>query len=288
MNTMGPELSEIRRRMPVNPAHMHGDDLRALGLRDGDRIELHGEAGAIPAIVKMDANVRPGVVSMNHGWGVLPDEPSDYLRDGASTCLLVASDRCIEAINGMPRMTAIPVAIRKVLSFPSPPDPSPTSGRGEMLAPPPRARERGRGRGHNSALPFRHPEHNPVQSVGHRYLTRQPRIRLRLRHAFQHLQFEFALDGQRTLPLGRDNRVAGAAHHAAVAVGVDAGHLVRFRGLHHAALRWHIEFDSCAGGSFKNQSDHCLPRLLDIACQYCPTTAAQRGMAFRKRDFYAA
>jgi anaerobic selenocysteine-containing dehydrogenase len=111
MNSFGRDLSEVRRRMPYNPAFLHPDDLQTLGLAEGARVRLQGEAGAIDAIVQADATLRRGVVAMSHGWGGLPNDTDGYEAVGASTTRLVARDRHVESINGMPRLTAIPVAI---------------------------------------------------------------------------------------------------------------------------------------------------------------------------------
>jgi len=111
MNTADFTLAGVRRQLPYNPAHMHGDDLAELGLEDGDEVEIISPAGAIPAIVKADGTVRRGAISMSHGWGALPGEEGDYRQVGSSTCQLVTSDRQLESINAMPRMSAIPVRV---------------------------------------------------------------------------------------------------------------------------------------------------------------------------------
>jgi hypothetical protein len=48
---------------------------------------------------------------MSHGWGALPGEEAVYEEVGASTNRLVGTDRCVEAINAMPRLSAIPVDV---------------------------------------------------------------------------------------------------------------------------------------------------------------------------------
>jgi anaerobic selenocysteine-containing dehydrogenase len=111
MNTADHTLAGVRRRMAFNPAHIHGDDLAALGLRDGAEVEIQSAAGAIPAIVKADASVRRGVISMTHGWGGVPGRDANYREFGSSTSQLVATDRQRETINAMPLMSAIPVRI---------------------------------------------------------------------------------------------------------------------------------------------------------------------------------
>src|SRR3546814_20602724 len=48
---------------------------------------------------------------MSHGFGGLPED-GDYLTNGASANLLISTERDRQAINGMPRMSGIPVNIR--------------------------------------------------------------------------------------------------------------------------------------------------------------------------------
>lgn len=110
-NSSHRNIPAIRKRMPYNFAYLHPDDLAALGLADGDRADISSDVGAIPAVVQADPSVKPGVIQMTHGWGGLPDE-TDYDRDGANTGLLISTDRDLETINAMPRMSAVPVNIR--------------------------------------------------------------------------------------------------------------------------------------------------------------------------------
>src|SRR5690606_23635471 len=109
-NSTGRNIPAVRKRNPFNPAFLHPDDLRALGIQAGDRVRIVSDNGDIPAIVEADATMRPGVVSMTHAWGGLPGA-TVYERDGANTNLLISTDRDLDPINAMPRMTAVPVNI---------------------------------------------------------------------------------------------------------------------------------------------------------------------------------
>ncbi|UUZ73991.1 hypothetical protein LP415_14225 [Polaromonas sp. P1(28)-8] len=109
--SIGMEIAPIRERNPYNPLHMNPADLERLGLAAGQRVHIRAQYGDIVGIVKPDATLRLGVVSMSHNWGRADNEPDSYERHGASTNLLVRADRVFEAINAMPRMSAIPVAI---------------------------------------------------------------------------------------------------------------------------------------------------------------------------------
>jgi anaerobic selenocysteine-containing dehydrogenase len=113
MNTLGMNWTDSRKRAPYNPAYLHPDSLTAAALAPGDRIAIVSDRGRIEAIVAADPTLLPGVVSMSHCWGGLPDDLEPYEKVGANTGLLVSLDRDCEAINAMPRMSAIPVRIEK-------------------------------------------------------------------------------------------------------------------------------------------------------------------------------
>jgi len=90
----------------MNPA-----DLAAMGLNNGDQVEIVSDHARITGIVEADDTVRSGVVSMAVAWGGLPGEKLDPATSGASTNMLISTDRDTEPLNAMPRMSAIPVNI---------------------------------------------------------------------------------------------------------------------------------------------------------------------------------
>jgi anaerobic selenocysteine-containing dehydrogenase len=112
MNSFGRDLAGTRKRFPRNPAWIAPGDAVALGLADGDQVRVVAESDAITAQVRIDGAVRPGVVSMSHGWGDLPDT-TDPLRDGVSTTRLVTRNVAVQSINAMPRLSAIPVRLER-------------------------------------------------------------------------------------------------------------------------------------------------------------------------------
>jgi len=113
-NSNGRYLRTIRERTPYNPAYLHPDDLAALGLVVGDRVELVSAAGRAIAIVGEDSHVKPGVVSMAHGWGGLSDGTDDPRTTGTAVNALIDTDRHVETINAMPHMSAVPVNIVRI------------------------------------------------------------------------------------------------------------------------------------------------------------------------------
>ena len=62
-----------------------------------------------------DSGVRAGVVSMSHCFGYLPGN-EDYDTHGASTNHLISTERDLQTINAMPRMSGIPVSIQSLAS----------------------------------------------------------------------------------------------------------------------------------------------------------------------------
>lgn len=112
-NSTGRFVPSIRARAPINPAYLNPQDMAALGVSDGDTIEIIGAYDRIRATVAADAALRSGVVSISHGFGGLPDrEPDDSA--GVSTNLLTTTDAELQTINAMPRMSALAVDIRAV------------------------------------------------------------------------------------------------------------------------------------------------------------------------------
>jgi len=114
VNSACKDLPAIRARIPTNPAFMNPADMRREGLAEGELVCLRNGAGEIVVPVSADPDLRRGVISVAHGYGVLPGEPEDpYLR-GASTNRLIGADHPRESINAMPRMSAIPVNVERL------------------------------------------------------------------------------------------------------------------------------------------------------------------------------
>lgn len=116
-NSTGPEFDLLKRKNSHNPAYMHSSDLQALGIADGDLVEVRSRHGAIPAIVAASDDVKPGVVSMSHSWGGSPDPAAcadAKVREiGSNTNRLIDNRYQAERFSAMPRLSTIPVSISK-------------------------------------------------------------------------------------------------------------------------------------------------------------------------------
>ena len=70
---------------------IHPDDATAHGLVDGGRCEISSDGGTIEATVEVTDSIRPGVVSLPHGWG----------HDGPGLQLSVASQHPGSNLNAL-------------------------------------------------------------------------------------------------------------------------------------------------------------------------------------------
>ncbi|MGF7150229.1 anaerobic selenocysteine-containing dehydrogenase [Sphingomonas zeicaulis] len=94
----------------TNPAHLHPSDLERLGLAEGDCVTIRSPHGEIEAIVAAEAALRPGMVSMAHGFGTNPGA-DDPRRTGGNTGRLISVEDGYDPVTGLPRMGSIPVRL---------------------------------------------------------------------------------------------------------------------------------------------------------------------------------
>jgi len=111
-NSSGREIESLSRGRRFNPAYLHPEDLAALGLASGDAVEIDSGHASILGVAESAPEMRRGVVSMAHGFGDAPEHDADFREIGSSTGRLVDNERDFEPRTGIPRMSAIPVAIR--------------------------------------------------------------------------------------------------------------------------------------------------------------------------------
>jgi anaerobic selenocysteine-containing dehydrogenase len=115
-NSAGRDIEKLVRKYRHNPAFMNPDDLAMLGIAPGELVEIRSNHGAISGVAEAEANVRRGVVSMPHCFGDAPTKENDArVREiGSNTGRLTPVDRDYDPYTGMPRMSSIPVSIRRI------------------------------------------------------------------------------------------------------------------------------------------------------------------------------
>jgi anaerobic selenocysteine-containing dehydrogenase len=111
-NSSGHQLDRLNRGKTYNPAFMHPDDMKDLGVARGDVVEISGKHASIPGIAEPDASIRRGLVSMSHAWGDVPDKDGEVREIGSNTGRLVDNESNWDRYSGIPAMSNIPVAVR--------------------------------------------------------------------------------------------------------------------------------------------------------------------------------
>ena len=105
MNSNYLDSETILRRQPVNTLRMHPDDLARRGLQDGQAVAVDSGHAALTTLAEADPTQLPGTVSMHHAWGVGPER--------IPVSVLIDKDGMREAHNFVPRMSGIPVTVRR-------------------------------------------------------------------------------------------------------------------------------------------------------------------------------
>jgi anaerobic selenocysteine-containing dehydrogenase len=113
LNSLGRELPGLASVGTTNPAYMNPADLEALGLVDGDLATIESPHGQITGIVAAAPDVKVGVVSMSHSWGLATSENADVHDHGVATNRLVSTEVGYDPITGMAVQSAIPVRISR-------------------------------------------------------------------------------------------------------------------------------------------------------------------------------
>jgi anaerobic selenocysteine-containing dehydrogenase len=96
--------------------HVHPDDAGRLGLVDGADAEVRSRTGQVSVPVEITDAIRPGVVSIPHGWGHDLDgvELSVARRYAGVNSNLLADEELIDAVSGNAVLNGIPVEVRAV------------------------------------------------------------------------------------------------------------------------------------------------------------------------------
>ena len=113
-NSSGRDIEKLNGRRPYNPAFLHPDDLAMLGIASGDIVEITSPHAAILGVAEPAPELRRGIVSMAHCFGDAPKHDSEVREIGSNTGRLVDNERDFDPHTGIPRMSAIPVAVARV------------------------------------------------------------------------------------------------------------------------------------------------------------------------------
>ncbi len=92
---------------------IHPDDAADLGLTDGASATVTSRVGAVTVPIEITDGIRPGVVSLPHGWG--HSEPGTAMRVAAEkpgvNSNVLTDDRALDPLSGTSVLNGIPVTV---------------------------------------------------------------------------------------------------------------------------------------------------------------------------------
>jgi anaerobic selenocysteine-containing dehydrogenase len=93
--------------------HLHPRDAARLGVRDGQTVRVKGAGGEVTAPAEVTDTVRPGVVSLPHGWG--HDRPGTRLghasREPGANVNQLLDGRLLDPLSGNAVLNGVPVEV---------------------------------------------------------------------------------------------------------------------------------------------------------------------------------
>ncbi|MCR3721335.1 MULTISPECIES: molybdopterin-dependent oxidoreductase [Prauserella salsuginis group] len=94
-------------------AQLHPDDAGRLGLVDGDPVTVTARTGSIDVPVEITDAMRPGVVSIPHGWGhdVAGVRTAVATRHSGANANVLTDDRTLDGPTGTAALGGIPVTL---------------------------------------------------------------------------------------------------------------------------------------------------------------------------------
>jgi len=120
LNSLGRDQPKLVRERPHHPAYMHPADMEALGIEPGMLVSITSRRATVHAVVQDSEDLRRGVVSMSHGYGIDlerldagsdPGEPQAYSMGNHTGALASGEFDYEEPHTGIPRMSSIPVHV---------------------------------------------------------------------------------------------------------------------------------------------------------------------------------
>jgi len=97
---------------------VHPDDASTLGLADGAPATITSRVGSVTAPVEVTADIRPGVVSLPHGWG--HGQEGTRLRVAAEhagvNSNVLSDDAALDPLSGTSVLNGIPVEVAPSLN----------------------------------------------------------------------------------------------------------------------------------------------------------------------------
>jgi anaerobic selenocysteine-containing dehydrogenase len=108
--------------------HVHPADAQRLGLTDGGRATIRSRVGAVDAPVEVTEEIRPGVVSLPHGWGHDGADMAVAAAHAGTNSNVLTDEDVVEPLTGTAVLNGIPVAVAPVTAAAAPAEPVAAAG----------------------------------------------------------------------------------------------------------------------------------------------------------------
>jgi anaerobic selenocysteine-containing dehydrogenase len=93
--------------------HVHPADAAALGLTDGGRARVASRVGSVEVPVTVTDDIRPGVVSLPHGWGHATHAGAVASAHAGVNSNVLTDERPMDPLSGNAVLNAIPVTVAR-------------------------------------------------------------------------------------------------------------------------------------------------------------------------------
>lgn len=96
--------------------HMHPDDLRVRGLRDGQMVGVRSAAGQVEVAVQASERLMPGVVSLPHGFGHTQTGNGQRLARALAgvNCNVLTDAQELDAVSGNAVLNGVPIEVSAI------------------------------------------------------------------------------------------------------------------------------------------------------------------------------
>lgn len=94
-------------------AHLHPDDAQRFGVQDGELVRIASRVGEIEVPVEITDAIRPGVVSVPHGWGhgVPGTSMAVAAQKAGVNSNILTDDQVLDPLSGNAVLSGIPVTV---------------------------------------------------------------------------------------------------------------------------------------------------------------------------------
>ncbi len=112
-NTQLRGVTSLTKKQSGNSLRINTVDAASASIRDGDRVKVTTENGAAAVQANVTEDIRPGVVSLTHGWGrrLFHPETQTTVEQQGTNANLLTGDENLDELCGMPVYNAIPCAV---------------------------------------------------------------------------------------------------------------------------------------------------------------------------------